>query len=1002
MGTVGIDEELNHPLLHEVESSKLAEAAEEGLMIQNDEVEEEESSLKKRVWEESKKLWHIAGPSIFSRITSYGLNIVSQAFAGHLGDLELASISISNTVIVGFNFGLLLGMASALETLCGQAFGAKKYHMLGIYLQRSWIILFIACIALLPFYVYATPILKLLGQSDEVSEQSGLLALLFIPQHFSFAFQCTLQRFFQSQLKTGILAWVSLIVLIIHVFISWLFVSYLQLGVVGITITLDISWWILVLLLFGYAVLGGCPETWKGFSMQAFSGLGEFMKLSTASGIMLCVENWYYRILILMTGNLENATIAIGALSVCMSINGWEMMIPMAFFAATGVRVANELGAGNGEGAKFAAKVSVVQSLIIGIFFCGLIMVLQDKIALIFSSSAQVIEAVGDLSYLLAITILLNSVQPVLSGVALGSGWQSCVAYINLACYYLVGLPSGVALGYFFHYGVEGIWGGMIFGGTAVQTVILAILTVTCDWEKEAKKAASKQKEIVCQSILTIPYRILTISSEIFTIISIDSRKMDENLEHQLLQGDLNNNHEEEDLKTTVLIETNKLWQVAGPAIVTRLTNCTLSIITQAIAGHFGAVELASMSIAYNVIVAFNFVFLLGMATALETLCGQAYGAKRYNMLGIYLQRSCIVLGLASILLLPIYVYATPILKLLGQPEDVAELTGLISICFIPMHLAFPFISAVQRFLMTQLKINVVAVNSTLSLMIHVFISWVLVFKLELGIFGAAAALVISTWVSFIGLFLYVICGGCPLTWNGFSIEAFSGLGEFLKLSAASGIMICLEFWYYRILLVMTGNLKNATIAVDALSVCMNINVWESMIPLAFLAATGVRVSNELGAGNAKGAKYAAKVALVQSSIIGIVFCVIVLIFNKKLALIFSTSPDVINEVDKLTYLLALTILLNSIQPVLSGVAIGSGWQSIVAYVNLGCYYLIGVPLGLVMDWVYDFGVQGIWCSMIFGGTAIQTGLLAIITIRRDWEKEAKQAIARHNGSIND
>jgi hypothetical protein len=39
---------------------------------------------------------------------------------------------------------------------------------------------------------------------------------------------------------------------------------------------------------------------------------------------------------------------------------------------------------------------------------------------------------------------------------------------------------------------------------------------------------------------------------------------------------------------------------------------------------------------------------------------------------------------------------------------------------------------------------------------------------------------------------LYALFGGCPLTWNGFSIEAFSGLWEFTKLSAASGVMI----WY--------------------------------------------------------------------------------------------------------------------------------------------------------------------------------------------------------------
>ncbi|XP_027093455.2 protein DETOXIFICATION 27-like isoform X1 [Coffea arabica] len=454
--------------------------------------------LSSRVWTESKKLWHIVGPSIFSRVVSYSMNVITQAFAGHLGEVELASVSIANTVIVGFNFGFLLGMASALETLCGQAFGAKRYHLLGTYMQRSWIVLSICCFMLLPFYLYATPVLKLLGQPDEVAELSGQLALWFVPMHFSFALQCPLQRFLQSQLKTGVLVWASLAALVIHVIISWVFVYQFDMGVIGAAVALDISWWVLVLGMLGYTVWGGCPQTWTGFSMQAFSGLWEFTRLSAAAGVMLCLENWYYRILILMTGNLKNATIAVDALSVCMGINGWEMMIPLAFFAATGVRVANELGAGNGKAAKFAAKVAVIQSTVIGIIFCGLILLLHNQIAYIFSSSSQVIAAVNKFSYLLALTILLNSVQPVLSGVAVGSGWQAWVAYVNLTCYYVVGIPAGIVLGWFLDLGVEGIWGGMIVGGTAVQTGILAIITIHRDWEKEAENASRNIQKLSC------------------------------------------------------------------------------------------------------------------------------------------------------------------------------------------------------------------------------------------------------------------------------------------------------------------------------------------------------------------------------------------------------------------------------------------------------------------------------------------------------------------------
>ncbi|KAL7258456.1 hypothetical protein ACSBR1_004561 [Camellia fascicularis] len=201
--------------------------------------------------------------------------------------------------------------------------------------NKSWIILFLSCFLLLPLYILATPVLQLLGQPDDVVEMAGLVAVWLIPLHFNFVFTFLIHRFLQSQLRTGVLAWVSLVVLVIHVVVSWLFVYVLDFGVVGAAVTLDVSWWLLFAGMFGYTVWGGYPDTWSGFSMQAFAGLWEFVKLSAASGVMLCLENWNYRILILMTGNLENSTIAVDALFVYMSINGWEMMIPLAFFAAT-------------------------------------------------------------------------------------------------------------------------------------------------------------------------------------------------------------------------------------------------------------------------------------------------------------------------------------------------------------------------------------------------------------------------------------------------------------------------------------------------------------------------------------------------------------------------------------------------------------------------------------------------------------------------------------------
>ncbi|XP_068344305.1 protein DETOXIFICATION 27-like isoform X1 [Pyrus communis] len=452
-----------------------------------DQEDAEDCNLIRRTWQESKELWQIAGPSIFSRIAMFSVTVITQSFAGHLSDLDLTAISIVTTVIISISFGFMLGMASALETLCGQAYGAKQYHMLGIHMQRSWVVLFLCSLLLLPLFVFATPLLKLIGQTDAVAEQTGLVALWSIPFHLSFPFQMTLQRFLQSQLKMGVIAWVSGGVLALHVFVSWLFVLKLEIGIVGTILTIGFAWWVSVVALFAYTVCGGCPETWTGFSVQAFLGLWDFFKLAVASGVMLLLENFYYRCLVIMSGFMNNAEISIEALSICMTIYAWESMIPLGFLAATGVRVANELGAGNAKGAKFATTVSVLTSLAVGLLFWVTVLAFNKELAMIFTSSIPVIEMVNDLSLLLAFTILLNCIQPALSGVAVGSGWQAIVAIINIGSYYLVGVPVGVVMGWLLSFGLKGLWAGMITG-TVVQTLILVAITMRLEWEKEVHR----------------------------------------------------------------------------------------------------------------------------------------------------------------------------------------------------------------------------------------------------------------------------------------------------------------------------------------------------------------------------------------------------------------------------------------------------------------------------------------------------------------------------------
>lgn len=208
-------------------------------------------------------------------------------------------------------------MGSAVETLCGQAYGAHKYEMLGIYLQRSTILLMATGVPLSIIYIFSKPILILLGQSREIASSAAIFVYGLIPQIFAYAANFPIQKFLQAQRVIFPSAYIALGALAMHLLLSWLAIFVFGWGLLGGALVLSFSWWVIVVAQFVYILVSDkFRYTWRGFSSQAFSGLWGFLKLSTASAVMLCLETWYFQILILIAGLLNNAEVALDSLSI--------------------------------------------------------------------------------------------------------------------------------------------------------------------------------------------------------------------------------------------------------------------------------------------------------------------------------------------------------------------------------------------------------------------------------------------------------------------------------------------------------------------------------------------------------------------------------------------------------------------------------------------------------------------------------------------------------------
>ncbi|CAA3023122.1 DETOXIFICATION 24-like [Olea europaea subsp. europaea] len=256
---------------------------------------------------------------------------------------------------------------------------------------------------------------------------------------------------------------------------------------------LCISSWFLVIGEFVYIFRGWCRDTWKGFTTAAFQDILPVVKHSISSGVMICLELWYYAILVLLAGYMKNAKVAISAFSICLNIVAWETMISVGMMGAACVRVANELGRGDAKAVKFSIKVLTSTSVSIGLFFWILCLAFGNKIGYLFTNDEEVAHSVADLSMLLAFSVLLNSIYPIFSGVAIGAGLQTTVAIINIVCFYIIGIPVGALLGYVTHLQVKGIWIGMLCGVVA-ETLALSFMIWRTNWDHEVAKASARLK----------------------------------------------------------------------------------------------------------------------------------------------------------------------------------------------------------------------------------------------------------------------------------------------------------------------------------------------------------------------------------------------------------------------------------------------------------------------------------------------------------------------------
>ncbi|XP_053186275.1 multidrug and toxin extrusion protein 1-like isoform X1 [Scomber japonicus] len=446
--------------------------------------------------------------------------------------------------------------------------------------------------------------------------------------------------------------------------------------------------------------------------------------------------------------------------------------------------------------------------------------------------------------------------------------------------------------------------------------------------------------------------------------------------------------------------ELVQLFKLAGPVVISQLMVFMISFVSTVFCGHLGKTELAGVSLSIAVVNVTGISIGTGLSLTCDTLISQTYGSGNMKRVGVILQRGILILLLGCFPCWAVLINTEPLLLAVKQSPEVASMSQLYVMIFMPALPAAFMYQLQGRYLQNQGIIWPQVITGAIGNIFNAIINYVFLYHLDLGVAGSAAANAISQYMLAVILFIYICARGLhKATWGGWSLDCLQEWGPFVQLAIPSMLMLCLEWWMFEV----GGFLAGVTSEVElgAQSITYELAVVAYMFPLGFSAAASVRVGNALGAGNIEQAKLSCKVPIICAFIIACFVGAILSISRNVIGYIFTSEQDILQRVADVMLIFGFMHLADAVAGVTGGVLRGAGKQMIGALCNLVGYYFIGFPIGVSLMFAANMGIVGLWTGLTVC-VLLQSIFFVTFVHKLDWKKAAEEARRRAGVHVKD
>ncbi|KAI3781758.1 hypothetical protein L2E82_11782 [Cichorium intybus] len=441
-----------------------------------------------------------------------------------------------------------------------------------------------------------------------------------------------------------------------------------------------------------------------------------------------------------------------------------------------------------------------------------------------------------------------------------------------------------------------------------------------------------------------------------------------------------------------IIHETKALFKLSSPIALGALILYSRSILSMLFLGHLGDTELAAGSLAIAFANITGYSILSGLALGMEPLCSQAFGAHRRKLISLTLHRTVIFLLVVSIPITILWINTSRILVYLHQDPNIARLARTY-LCFsIPDLVSNSFIHPTRIYLRAQGITYPLTIASLVGTVVQLPLNYLLVSRLHFGVAGVAAASSTSNFVVLVVFVTYIWWAGLHLpTWSNPTHECLTGWRPLIRLAAPSCVSVCLEWWWYEIMIVLCGLLVNPQATVASMGVLIQTTAFLYIFPSSLGFAVSTRVGNDLGANRPDKARIVALVSIFLAGLMGLSAMIFATSMRKTWGQMFTNDSDILKLTSFALPIIGLCELGNCPQTVGCGVVRGIARPTTAANVNLGAFYMIGMPVAIALGFGLRAGFIGLWMGLLSAQLCC-AGLMLYVVGRVDWEEEAKKA----------